>query len=233
MRIEVLFPEICNLYGDLFNAKYLAQSTNAEIIETTLSDTPRFVNEDITIIYMAPMTEKSQEIVIEKLMPYKEKIKELIDNGQLFLFTGNAWEILGQYIENEDGTKIEGLKILNTYSKRKMMSRENSLFLGEIDNIEIVGFKAQFSTSFGDNSKNFAFKVKKGWGINKESKLEGIRENNFFGTYLLGPVLVLNPLFTKYILKIAGEKEEVAFEKEAMEAYNARLKEFKDEKTKY
>ena len=29
------------------------------------------------------------------------------------------------------------------------------------------------------------------------SKLEGIKINNFIGTYLLGPLLILNPLFTK------------------------------------
>ena len=66
--------------------------------------------EDINLIYMGTMTERSQEKVIKKLKPYTERIKELIDKGVCFLFTGNALEVLGKYIENEDGTKIEALR---------------------------------------------------------------------------------------------------------------------------
>ena len=36
--------------------------------------------------------------------------------------------------------------------------------------------------------------------MNKETVNEGIRDHNFFATYLVGPFLVLNPLFTKYLL---------------------------------
>ena len=54
-----------------------------------------------------------------------------------------------------------------------------------------------------DNTKNYFAKVERGIGINKESKLEGIKVNNLIGTYLLGPILVLNPLLTKKILLAA------------------------------
>ena len=41
MKIEVLFPEICNLYGELWNVKFLERSyPDAEIIETSLTDEP-------------------------------------------------------------------------------------------------------------------------------------------------------------------------------------------------
>ena len=233
-RIEVLFPEVCNLYGDLFNIKYLEKSIKeVEVINTALTDEPKFITEDVNMIYMAPMTEKTQESVIEKLLPYKEKIKEQIDEGKVFLFTGNAMEVFENYIENEDGSKIEGLGIIDAYAKRNMMNRFNSLFLGEIENIKIVGFKAQFSMTYGDNSNSYLFKGIKGAGINPDSNLEGIKINNFMGTYLLGPLLVLNPLFTKYILKLLGQDEEIAFEKQAIDAYDFRLKEFEKPNLKY
>ena len=44
------------------------------------------------------------------LKPYKEKINELIEKGVVFLCTGNALEIFGKYIENEDGSKIDALR---------------------------------------------------------------------------------------------------------------------------
>lgn len=227
IKIEVLFSEVCNLYGDLFNIKYLQKSIKeVECVYTSLTDEPKFVTEDVDLIYMAPMTEKTQEIVIQKLKPYKDRIKELIEKNKVFLLTGNAFEVFGKYIENEDGTKIDGLDIIPTYAKRRMMNRFNSLFLGKIEDIKIVGFKAQFSMSYGDNSNNYVFESIKGSGINKESKYEGYRVNNFIGTYLLGPILVLNPYFTKYILKLIGQEEKVAFEDVAIENYEKRLEEF-------
>lgn len=235
IKIEVLFPEICNLYGDLFNIKYLNKCIKeSEVINTSINQTPKFVEDnDIDMIYMAPMTEKTQEIVIEKLRPYTQRIKELIDNKKLFLVTGNALEIFGKYIENEDGSKIEGLGIFDIYAKRDMMHRFNSLFLGKFEDLKIVGFKAQFSMCYGENSDKYLFESIKGPGLNKESKYEGIKVNNFIGTYLLGPILLLNPLFTKYILKLLNQDEKLEFEEEAMDAYETRLKEFENPKTKY
>lgn len=118
MKIEILFPEFCNLYGDMFNMKYLKKCLpEAEFIETALEEEPTFVKENVNLIYLGPMTEKTQEKVISKLLPYKERIIELIGKNTVFLFTGNAVEVLGKYIENEDGTRIEGLGIFDVYAK--------------------------------------------------------------------------------------------------------------------
>ena len=235
LKIEVLFPEICNLFGNMYNIIYLEKSVqDIEIIYTSLTDTPKFVDEKVDMIYMAPMTENSQELVIEKLKPYTDKIKELIEQNQLFLVIGNALEIFGKYIENEDGSRIEGLGITDLYAKRDMMHRYNSLFLGKIEDIKIVGFKSQFAMSYGDNSSNYLFDALKGPGINEASKFEGIRINNFMGTYVLGPILVLNPYFTKYLLKLIGIKDiNLAYEEEAESCYKIRLKEFENPETNY
>ena len=104
-------------------------------------------------------------------------------------------------MENEDGTKIDGLGIFDVYAKRDMFHRHNSFLIGKYEDIEIIGFKSQFTMLYGNNTDMTFVEVEKGIGINKESKLEGIRRNNFFGTYLLGPILILNPLFTKKIIE--------------------------------
>ena len=228
MKIEILFPEFCNLYGDMFNMKYLKKCLpNAEFIETALEEEPAFVKENVNLIYLGPMTEKTQEKVISKLLPYKEKILELIENNVVFLFTGNAIEVLGKYIENEDGTRIDGVGIFNVYAKRDMFHRHNSFLIGKYEDIEVIGFKSQFTMLYGDNSNMAFLEVEKGIGINKESKLEGIKKNNFIGTYLIGPLLILNPLFTKKILEMLGVESRVALEEETMAAYEERIKEFR------
>ena len=229
MKIEILFPEFCNLYGDMYNMKYLKMCVpDAEFIETALDDIPAFTKEDVNMIYLGPMTENTQEKVINRLKPYKERIEELIEKNVVFLFTGNSAEVLGKYIENEDGSKIEGVGIFDVYSKRDMMHRHNSFLVGKYEDIEIIGFKSQFTMMYGDNKNSYFVEVEKGIGINKESKLEGIKKNNFIGTYIIGPILIQNPLFTKKILKNIGANEEkLALENDVMSAYEVRLKELK------
>lgn len=229
MKIEMLYPEVCNLFGDISNINYLKKCIpDAEIIKTDINSEPAFVKQDVNMIYMGPMPEKIQEIAIEKLSPYKERIKELIQNNVVFLVTGNALEIFGSYIENEDKSKIEGLNIFNTYAKRDMLHRHNSVFLGQYEDIELVGFKSQFTMSYGSHQENYFAKAEIGIGLNPETSLEGIKSHNFIGTYVLGPILILNPLFTKKILEMLGvENAKIAFEEETMAAYEQRLEEFK------
>ena len=230
LKIEILFPEFCNLFADSQNMRYLKQCIpEATFIETSFNEEPKFVSEKINLIYLGAMTEKMQEKVIAKLKKYKSKIEELIEQNTIFLFTGNSLEVMGEYIENEDGSKIEGLGIFKVYAKRDMLHRHNSFFIGDFEGIEIVGFKSQFTMMYGDNEESYFSKAEKGIGINKDSKYEGIRKNNFLGTYLLGPILILNPEFTKKLLNKMGiEKPTLAFEKEVEEAYKQRLKEFKE-----
>ena len=226
MKIEVLFPEFCNLYGDLSNIHYLKKCIpDVEVIETSYNSEPAFLKEKINLIYMGPMSENSQELVLKKIAPYKEKIEELIKNNVVFLFTGNSLELLGKFIEQEDGTKIECLNIFDIYTKRNMLNRLNSNVLGTFDDIEIVGFQSQFTTMHGNND-NYFLNLKLGLGCNN-SKYEGIRKNNFIGTTVIGPILILNPLFTKKILKMMGVKNiKLETEEEVLNAYNARLEEF-------
>lgn len=228
IKVEVLFPEFCNLFGDMYNMKYLQKCMpDAKFIETALDEVPTFANEDVNMIYLGPMTENTQEKVISRLKPYKERLEKLIEKNVVFLFTGNALEVLGNYIENEDGSKIEGLGIFNVYAKRDMMHRHNSYMVGKFEDIEVVGFKSQFTMMYGDNSNSYFLEVEKGIGLNTESKLEGIKKNNFIGTYVIGPILILNPPFTKKIMSMMGIEREVALEKDVMSAYDARLKELK------
>lgn len=233
--IESLFPEIANLFGDRMNIRYLKECLpDADFIDASLTDEPAFLTKEVSMIYMGPMTESQQELAIRALRPCKERLVELIGKGCVFLLTGNAMEIFESYIENEDGSRVEGLGIFPLYAKRDMMRRYNSLILGEYEGIRLVGFKAQFSHTYGDNSGRYFYKVIRGCGIHPSSMLEGLKENHFFGTYTVGPFLLLNPLFVKYLLTLLGvENPALAHEETIMAAYRKRLAEFENEKLRY
>ena len=228
MKIEILFPEFCNLFGDTYNMIYLEKTLpDAEFIRTPIGGAVRFTEEPVDLVYMGPMTERMQERVIEKLRPLKAKIQAAIDLGTVFLFTGNALEVFGDYIENEDGSRIECLGLYRLFAKRDMMHRHNSDFEGTFEGETVMGFKTQFTMAYTPDESLGLFKKVKGVGLNRKAAWEGIRLHNFFGTYLVGPILVMNPPFTKYLLRLLGAGDvPLAFEKENMEAYAQRKKDF-------
>ena len=229
MKIEILFPEFCNLFGDMSNMFYLKKCLpEAEFLETSYEAEPRFLTEKIDLVYLGPMTERIQERVIEKFMPYQDRIEALIESGSVFLFTGNALEVLGDYIENEDGSRVKCLEIFPLHAKRDMMNRHNSTFLGRFQGVPVMGFKSQFTLAYPDTDSIALFQVDKGVGLNKKCAFEGVRFRNFFGTYLLGPILLLNPAFTRCLLECMGvEHPKLAFEAEMEAAYEKRLKDFR------
>ena len=48
MKIEVLFPEFCNLYGDISNIDYLKKCVpEAEVIYTAIDNEPAFLTQNV------------------------------------------------------------------------------------------------------------------------------------------------------------------------------------------
>ncbi len=229
MRIEVLYPEICCLFGDKANMRYLEMCLpDAEFIKTPVSEMPRFLSEDVDMVYIGSCSESNQERILNRLKDNKRRVEELVNNGVVFLLTGNAFEIMGNYIETPNGERIEALGIVDFYTKRTIPKRNNSLFLGRFQDIDIVGYTSRFSHAYAIKEDDSFVSVTKGYGSYIDSKIEGIRKNNLFGTYLLGPFLIQNPLFTEYLIKQLGvEAPQLAFKDEIIKAYDVRLAEFK------
>ena len=230
MTVEVLFSEVCNLFGDAQNMAYLRQTLpTAEFIETPLTETPYFVGNTPDLIYMGSMTENTQRRVIDTLRPYKDRIAALIEGGTVFLFTGNAGEVLMRHISYvTEKIETDGLGLIDLTVETDLFSRYNGKILGMFGEIPVVGFRSQFSRVLGNNEKNAFLRVERGAGSDLQSKYEGVRINNCFVTAVLGPILPNNPLFTEYLVSLPGENAPAAFRKEAMAAYDQRLKEFRD-----
>ena len=235
MIIEILFQEVCGLYGDSQNPTYLeATLPDAEFIYTKLTDTPYFVENTPDMIYIGCMSEATQRRVIDKLLPYKERICSMIDGGTPILATGNAGEIFTKKIfYSSENIEKDGLGIFDLTVNTDLFKRYNSIVLGKFENLEIVGFRSQFSFIYGDNTNSYFLNCIRGIGINPQSKLEGLRKNNLICTQLLGPILPLNPLFCEYFIGLTGIEVTAAYKESAMEAYKQRLKEFSEPKVTF
>ncbi len=235
MIIEILFSEVCNLNGDGQNITYLQASLpDAAFIFTPLTEQPYFVDNQPDMIYLGSMSESIQRRVIDKLMPYRTRLQALVDDGMLFLATGNAGDIFCKQIDyvTEERT-VDGLHFFDNVAKVNLFKRFNGKILGNFEGIEIVGFKSQFSMIEGDNASHYFFKAERGIGINPNTNLEGLRKNNLICTQVLGPILPSNPLLTQYLMRLLGVDGQPAFFEAANNAYQQRLSEFNDPKVSF
>lgn len=230
MVVEILFPEVCGLFGDSQNSTYLCSTLpDAEFIETPLTSLPYFVDHTPDMLYIGAMSESTQRRVIEKLMPFKSRLEELIAANTPILATGNAGEIFAKHIDYvTEGIQTDALGIFDLTVKTNLFDRYNGKVLGELNGQQIVGFRSQFSFLFGDNTKNYFIKCQRGIGINRKSRFEGMRKNNLICTQILGPILPLNPLFCEYFIGLTGNTVTAAYKEAAMDAYLQHLKEFND-----
>ena len=228
--IEVLYSEFGNMYGEVYNPMFLEKSTSKiKLIYTKLNEEPYFVKHKVDMVYLSNVRDLKMYDILDKLKQYKDKIKEMIDNNVVFLLTGNALEMFGSYIE-ENGKKTEGLKLFDYYVEKDFTVKYASWVKGKYKNIEIIGHRNQFSKCY--NIKHPFIKVSNGTGSDIDSNIEGMHYKNFFATYLLGPFLIMNPLFAKHILELLGIKE-FKFEKDAMKAYKHRMEYFSKEDARY
>lgn len=216
MEINILhlYHDLLNLYGESGNVRMMAKYLNDQNIEVTVRNTRIGEEIDFTdydFVYIGSGTEKSQLVALNDPMQYKNNLKSALDQGLVMLATGNSFEIFGQHIEDVDGTRIEGLRLFGFHSKRlDDRITSDSIYCSDFLEKDIVGSVNKMSYAY--DIENYLFDVRLGVGANKESKSEGVRVNNFFGTYVIGPILFRNPCFMEYLAKLIISNRDEEFE---------------------
>lgn len=227
--IEALYGEYSNLYGDQGNLLYVQEKLRRagveyDLIRTHLFDRPTFADRAVDFLYIGPCTERQQEQELEHLRPYAQALRQRMESGAVTLLTGNALELLGESIRCEDGREIRGLDFYKTTAQRFSHLRCNELCMGYCGENILVGFKNQLSHSYGETGSPFLL-MHTGTGLNPETKNEGFRHGNFIATYLLGPLLPLNPQFTLSLMQVIAPEAEFAPLPYEEEAYRRRVEE--------
>ena len=238
LTIEMLYPEIANLHGDNANIDYLAQCRpDARVVRTALTDVPAFASGHVDLVYLGAMTESGQLKAIERLRPHRDRIEALIESGTVFLFTHNALEVLGTRIRNDEmDYDVAGLGIFELESTLSMFGRYSGKVMGAVLEAgvanPVVGYKSQFSMVTAAPDVAGFLTAERGIGRNRSTAIEGVRRNNFLGTSLIGPLLVVNPHLTRGLLELLDPDSAptLAHEQLAITAYDSRLAGFRDAK---
>lgn len=217
ITIAHLYYDLLNLYGESGNVKALVNALESQGIDVkvkfiTIGDSIDFSKYDF--IYMGAGTEENMLLVLKDLNKYSDQIKKAFDKNKFFLITGNAIELFGKCIINKNEKKIKCLHLFNYYTKQENFRMvDEALVKSKFFKKPIIGFQNQNSVM--KSNDNIMFEVIKGIGSFPNSKIEGVHKKNFYGTYLIGPILIRNPELLKYITKelIKSKNPEFKFKK--------------------
>ncbi|MBE6734483.1 MAG: hypothetical protein E7563_03960 [Ruminococcaceae bacterium] len=202
-RILYLYYDIMNLYGENGNIRMMERvlkEKGAEVVidRKTITDTEIDFTE-FDFIYCGCGTELSRNACLEHLRGFESSLKTAYENGTVMLFTGNSYEMLGESLTTADGVEREGLGIFDFTVKEQGTKRYsgdvtfNCTYTGDET---LIGYINKCSEVQGIKAP--LFNVTSVVGTVKEGA-EGLREKNFFGTQVIGPVTVKNPKFADYL----------------------------------
>ncbi len=196
IRVAHLYYDLMNLYGEIGNLKVIEyqlkkQKINVIIDKLSLNDKIEFEKYDL--IYIGSGTKKSTLLVLEDLKKYKQQVKEYIENNKFMLVTGNSINVFSKKIGDTEALNIFDFNI----------SYSNARLVGDVILDNIIGF--QNRDTLIENNNNPIF---------NNSEI-GIHYKNFYGTYIIGPLLIRNPNFSQKFIKnlIISKKNDFKFRK--------------------
>ena len=201
-KILYLYYDIMNLYGESGNIRMIervlgSKGAEVETVRKTVTD------EDIDFtqydfIYCGAGTELSRDACMTHLARFKDSLKDASEGGKVMLFTGNSYEMLGSNLKTANGESKEGMGLFTfTVEEQKKNRYSGDVTLkSELFGKTFIGYINKCSKVEG--IKNPLFEVTVVAGTVKDTT-DGIVENNFFGTQVIGPVMVKNPDFAQHI----------------------------------
>lgn len=211
IKILHLYYDLLNQYGEQGNILALKDSfrnQNVEVSIDLLSCGDKIDFKKYDLIYMGTGSDENLYIALEDIKKYKKEIKSFIKKNKYFIATGNSYLMFGKYIEC-NGKTIEGLDIFDYYAKSSLkITGECFMAYKNFEN-PIIGF--QNRKYVVQNNFNHLFAVISGNADNFKSEFEGYHEFNFFGTFVIGPLLIRNPEFNDMIVKDILEKNNLKY----------------------
>lgn len=203
ITIAYLYYDLLNLYGDSGNIKALEyhlkeQNIDVNIKYLSINDKKDFSKYDL--VYIGSGTDKNLLLALDDILKYKKDLKDYIQSNKFILSTGNSIELFGKYIRIKSKVQ-KSLGLFDYYIDYDDRIVKDTNYECEFINSNIIGFENHL-----------------GHLVSNEKKLfndEGVLKNNFYGTYVIGPLLVRNPEFCKYFIRelLVNKKEDIKINK--------------------
>ena len=207
INILYLYFDLMNLYGESGNIKAITYYLKNQDINVNIDRLS--INEKIDInkydlIYLSSSTDDSMKIVFNDIKKYKKDLQKYIEDGKFIISTGNSFALFGKNMLN-----------IFDFETVKSDTRVVGDYITTYEKINVLAFQNRSTRIINNNYPFFDKEV-------------GFNYKNFYGTYLIGPLLVRNPelntLFMKKLIKSIDNKfkfknVDFSLEKKAKEEY--------------
>ena len=238
INILHLYYDLANLSGEAGNMLAIKkalddQHVNYTVDKLTIGDKIDFKKYEL--VYLGHMNYEVQELIRDDILQYKKELLSQIEKGMYFISTGNSYELFGKAINGKKALNLfnyEATKVTEIITDEEIQNEERLVSEAVCKmkgfNYPIIGFYNHGNEI--NNKDNIMFDVIKGFGGTSRIKTEGVHKYHFYGTYLLGPLLVRNPyLLDDIIEKLLTDYNLPFEEKDSLDkiAYKEYLRNFK------
>lgn len=214
LKIAHLYPDLLNLYGDRGNIIALTKrlewrGIDFEVENITIGEHEKKFSE-FDLFFIGGGQDCEQSAVAKDIHIRKNELIACIEAEKPLLAVCGGYQLLGKTYETSEGDEIEGLAILDVYTKalRQEAGKKQDRLVGNVyaellmpmtlktDLKTLVGFENHSGRTYfcdSESSTKPLAKIIKGFGNNSEDKYEGAYYKNCIGTYLHGSLLPKNP----------------------------------------
>lgn len=210
-KILHLYSDLLDLYGDYTNVtalrRGLEQMGHSCAVHTVQLGEP-IAPAGYDLVYIGHGKAKNLAAAAPHFRQYADAVTQAVEQGGLFLVTGNARLLFGRSFETPDGREEAGIGLFDYHGRET-----GRVFTGDVlshpvfePGLYCYGFVNRTAHIIGENRFPL-FRVVKGPGDSDAAgDTEGTLYKNFFGSWQMGPLLVRNPgLLRELLRRITGE----------------------------
>ncbi len=202
LTIGWMYPDLLNLHGERGSVQALVRAAENLGLEAQVRRVEEPEGEipldELDLLLYLPGEIRTLAMLREALRPQEEKLKQYVEQGGTVVAIGTAGLLFGKETLRRDGSRVEGLGLLDlTAAERELVWGDDLHVLLTDTKQELVG--CQISMADVETPTPLG-RTLYGRG-NNGAGAEGARYRNLIYTNCLGPLFVKNPWFAEAILK--------------------------------
>jgi CobQ-like glutamine amidotransferase family enzyme len=200
-----LYRRRMNIYGDTGNVTALRRRLEwrgVEVRVVSVDEGDRFDLEEADIVVAGGGEDSSQLAIADDLVARGEAVHRAVGAGVVFLTVCGTYQLFGRRFVTSEGSEIPGIGV---FAAETIGGGTRMIGNVVVDSPwgSLVGFENHSGRTRLDPGQASLGRVRRGFGNDDASGVEGAVVGNCFGTYLHGSVLPKNPSFADELIRRA------------------------------
>lgn len=203
MKILRMYDDLLDLYGDGGNFTVLKQrleSAGEKVTAECRSAGDEADFSEYALVYISPGLAANLEVAAADFAGRARAVREAEKQGTVFFYAGNAQALFGRHYFKKDGSQFSGIGVFDEdrFDNGKIVIRD--MLCRERGSGETVCGFLNTTVSVSRRHSDCWFDITRAVGGYPDTA-DGQRRGGFYGTSMLGPLLVRNPGLMRAMLE--------------------------------